>query len=568
MGRTTPILSPGARPCRSAWWRGVPLLTHPPMADFRYAYRMRLVASIGAVLLTVVGTARAAPFRVCAFAFQSPFELAAIRSQLSPPDFEFIDLTPAHGVRGEDEAPAPAISPAGTEPAPARSADWLMNQCRPDLRCDVVMFSGEFAAGFFGNYGISLNLQDMEEASCQARCQGLFHDPREVFLFACNTLATKGPDDRTPREYLAVLIGHGFSRAAAERVVDLRYGPLGPSFRESMRRSFMGVPRIYGFASVAPHGDLTAPLLERYFRRKGDYAEYLRRAGRDSSPNNDLLAVFAGTNLVQTSGLTPLEPAAADRTLICRLYDDGETVLERLRIVQGLFARPDFLSFVPTIEVFFSRHPPAQLSGKERQVFAEIQSLQAPRRQMIDLMYNLTVSALKMQMAHLALQLGWISPDEFRRFAVEGAQQLLTEPLSSEVVDIACDLVKYVPAGAGLRSEQIPEQLLWHSEGFRMLDCLAPTDPRVSTRMLAGLRSIDESTRLWAAYALSRRLPLDESVLMELAGHLDDPSPGVRDRLQWIFTVQEPLSAKVLAAIREHDPALAHTLEARAEERQ
>lgn len=536
----------------------------PRMNEGPFVRRPRLAAAIVALLLAVAGAARAAPFRVCAFAFHSAYELAAIKSQLSPNDFEFIDLTPERVHTEEGVVSTPRISPPGADPAVVERSGWLMSRCRPELRCDIVVFSGEFAAGFFGDYGLSLNLQEVEEASCQSQCQGLFHDPREVFLFACNTLATKSPDDRTPREYLAVLLGHGFSRAAAERVVDLRYGPLGPSFRESLRRSFMGVPRIYGFSSVAPRGEVTAPLLQQYFQHKGDYARYLARAARSTAPNKELLASFANTSLVQTTGLGPLEAAGADRALICTLYDDRQTVIDRLRIVQQLFARREFLSFVPTIEVFLSRHPPETLSGDERRLFTEIQSMEAPRRQIMELMYSLNVSALKMQMAHLALQLSWISAEEFRRLAVEGAKQLLAEPLSSEVVDIACELTKYVPAGAGLQSDEVPEQLFWHSEGFRLLDCLSPADPRLSARMLAGLRSIDESTRLWAAYALSRRLPLDDAVLIALAPYLNDSSPGVRNRVEWIFIVQSPLSRGVMAAIRASDPAVATALEARA----
>src|SRR6267143_1742882 len=128
------------------------------------------------------------------------------------------------------------------------------------LSCTVL------AGRFFGKRGFSLSLQEMEEASCQARCQGLFHHPQEVFLLACNTLATKDQDSRTPGEYLQVLLDHGFDRATAEEVVELRYGPLGPSFREALRRSFAGVPRLYGFSSVAPRGERTAPLLAGYLR--------------------------------------------------------------------------------------------------------------------------------------------------------------------------------------------------------------------------------------------------------------------------------------------------------------
>src|SRR5215470_4200301 len=519
-----------------------------------------MAAAIPMLLLMLVADARAAPLRVCAVAFNSPYELAAIRSQLPPEDFEFIELTPVP-VLGRQNRESPPPTSVVMQPFAQTPSGWLMNRCRPNLRCDVVVISGEFAGGFFGNYGNSLSVQEIEEASCQSRCDGLFHYPLEVFLLGCNTLATKNADNRTPREYLQVLLDHGFSRGAAERVVDLRYGPLGPSFRESIRRSFMGVPRLYGFSSVAPRGEVMAPLLQEYFQRKGDYARYLTRAQRDSKPNKELLASFKNTSLVQETGLSALETAAADRSLVCNIYDDTRTVTERLRIIQQLFARSEFFSFVPTIEVFFTRHPPEQLQGEARQLFLKIQSLDAPRRQMLDLMYHLNVSALKMEMAHLALQLGWITRDEYNRLAVEGAHQLLAEPLSSEVADIACELNNYAPAGARLRSEEIPDELFWHSEGFRLLACLSPADTRLNARMLSGLDRTDESTRLWAAHALTRRLPLDDMVLEGLARRLNDPSVGVRERLKWIFEAQLPLTPDVLVAIRAVDPTLAKTLE-------
>lgn len=72
---------------------------------------------------------------------------------------------------------------------------------------------------------------------------------------------------------------------------------------------------------------------------------------------------------------------------------------ERLRIVRQLFARPDFVSFVPTSEVFLSRHHPETLPEDARPLFVEIQALERPRRHMIAFMRGLNVSALKMQMA-------------------------------------------------------------------------------------------------------------------------------------------------------------------------
>src|SRR5204863_483635 len=83
-----------------------------------------------------------------------------------------------------------------------------------------------------------------------------------VFLLACNTLATKDQDKRTPADYLAVLRNHGFEEADAERVVAIRYGPLGQTFRETTRRIFADVPRLYGFSTVAARGERTAVQLE------------------------------------------------------------------------------------------------------------------------------------------------------------------------------------------------------------------------------------------------------------------------------------------------------------------
>ncbi len=493
---------------------------------------------------------RPGQLRVCAFSFHTPHELDAIKAELSTDEFVFTDLSPVFHHR---------LGSAGST-LEKRTPSWFTDRCRPDLRCDVVIYSGEFAGAFFGEYGYFLTTQEMEEASCQARCQGLFRDPREVFLLGCNTLATKNADHRTPEDYLHVLLAHGYSHADAQRVVALRYGPLGPSFRESLRRMFMGVPRLYGFSSVAPRGLVTAPLLRDYFRRKGDYAKYLTRAGRDTTPNRDLLAAFAPTSLVQTTGIDPLEPSGADRALVCGLYDDTSTVSERLRIVRQLFSRQDFLSFVPTVEVFLGRHPPQQYSDQELRLLGEIQSLEAPRREVTELMYRMDLSVVKMQMSNLAQQLAWITPEEHERIAEEGLKQLLAEPLSSEIADIGCELSQYAPAGTELRSEDIPDQVLWHAEGYRLLDCLAPTDPRVTVRMLSGLSNVDAATRVWAVYALWRRRPLDDEVLIAMAPRLNDSSAEVRDHVRRTFEAEAPLSPAVFDALLERDPALAKTI--------
>lgn len=501
--------------------------------------------------------------RVCTFSFNRPHELSEIKSHLPGNKFEVTDLTP---VFAGGPNPPPASTATTASVLGSSKPGWLASLCRADLRCDVLIYSGEFAGGFFGEQGISLPVQEMEEASCQSRCDGLFHQPREVFLLGCNTLATKSADSRTPEQYLQVLLEHGFNRADAERAVDLRYGPLGPSFRESVRRVFSGVPRIYGFNSVAPRGEVTAPRLRRYFTKKGDYARYLEKSGRDAGTNKDLLAAFSGTGLTQASGLMPADDASADQAMVCSLYDESQSVEQRLRVVGKMFSRRDFLVFVPTVEVFLRRHPPENFDGEQRKAFALVQSLPEPKRQILELTKRLDVSAQKFQLASLARELGWMTPAEYDQLASAGIRQLLADPSSTDIADIGCELTQQVPSGRALRSEELPEPLFWHSEGYRFLDCLAPTDPRVSARMMVGLQSIDESTRQWAAYALSHRLPLDEAVQLDLTRRLNDPSPTLRQRVRSILAAQTPLPPKVQAAVLERDPELAEAIQAAAKE--
>jgi len=481
---------------------------------------------------------------VCSISFNSPHEVEVSRSLLPRQQFEFVDLSP----RSSGEL-APSPQP------------WILDRCRPDLQCDVAIYSGEFAGRFFGKRGFSLSLQEMEEASCHARCQGLFHHPQEVFLLACNTLATKDQDTRTPGEYLQVLLDHGFDRASAEEVVALRYGPLGPSFREALRRTFAGVPRLYGFSSVAPRGDRTARLLADYLRAKGDYAQYLEQAAERPGRNEDLLGAFKDTDLTQTRGLRRAEPGAEDRDAICALYDERRTVPDRLRIARQLMSQADFLAFVPTLEILLARHPPESFEGESRLVFAQIRALGAPRERVLGLAHALNVSALRLELAHFALEMGWITHEDLRRTAVDGTKQLLARPLTSEAVDIICEIAKREDLGDAFGSKDLSRELFALPEGLRLVDCLHPADARINPRLAAALESDDPPLRLWAAYALSRRLPLDDRTLMRLAGYLNDTLPDLRERVRWSFRAQGPLSGEVGAAVRAHDPAFANELQ-------
>jgi hypothetical protein len=94
----------------------------------------------------------------------------------------------------------------------------------------------------------------------------------------------------------------------------------------------------------------------------------------------------------------------------------------------------------------------------------------------------------------------------------------------------------------------------------RLVDCLHPVDARVNARLAAALDAADPSLRLWAAYALSRRLPLDDRTLTRLAGYLNDPLPDLRERVRWSFRAQGALPDRIVDAVRVQDPALAREL--------
>jgi hypothetical protein len=460
----------------------------------------------------------------------------------------------------EDHLRQPAFEVVNLAPAALDDHDWLRRACRTGVRCDVLVLSGEFGGRFFGSYGFSLGLQELEEASCRAECAGIFQAPSEVFLLACNTLATKDQDNRTPREYLQVLRDHGFDQASAERVVQTRYGPIGPSFRESLRRVFAGVPRVYGFASVAPRGMYTGPMLERYFASGGDYATFLQRAGRRGDRNGRLLAAFKDTSLVQVTGLADGEPGAADRAIVCRLYDEDLSVAERLRTMVDVMGRGEVLTFLPTLEAFLEAHPPERFTEAEEASFATVRAMPEARDEILRLVRDLEVSALQLEVAHFARHLGWMTAEEFTAVAVEGTRALLARPLTSEIVDIECEIARHERVGDAIRSEHLPGMLFGDAEGIRLVDCVASADPRVTDRLAPALDSADPTTRIWAAYALSHRLPLPEPVLLRLVPRLRDPSPDVRGRARWIFVAERRLPSRVREAIESHDPELAEDL--------
>jgi hypothetical protein len=300
-------------------------------------------------------------------------------------------------------------------------------------------------------------------------------------------------------------------------------------------------------------------LLERYFDAIESYRSHLAEAAATGArPNREILAAFRGSSLVQAGGLAAAEPAARDRSAICTLYDETKTVAERLRIVERLLDRSDLLAFLPSLEAFVGRHPVDQMTGDEAALFGRITRHGSARDEVMKLVHGLDVSALRMELAHLAVHMRWMTRDEFRTLALDGANQLLRLPLSTDVVDIMCEVTKHETIGGQIGAADLPATLFQSGEGIRFIDCLSPAGDAVSARLAASVESENVWVRIWAVYALSRRMPLPDDALVTLAAHLADPE--LIERLRWMFLAQEGVSEQVRRAVEARDPQLARRL--------
>src|SRR5512134_341736 len=141
----------------------------------------RFAGALVTAAMVFAASAEAGPvdgrLRVCVISLNEPDEVEAFRVHLDPDRFAIVDVRAVAVTRGGERGD---VTPRS----------WLLDACTPELTCDLLVISGEFAGHFFGQGPVSLGLQDLEEASCQDRCAGLFRHPQEVYLLACNTLAT------------------------------------------------------------------------------------------------------------------------------------------------------------------------------------------------------------------------------------------------------------------------------------------------------------------------------------------------------------------------------------------
>lgn len=256
----------------------------------------------------------AAPVKtVCTITINSNQEKEVFRKSLPSSQFRFVELIP-------ETAPGLAWIQGWA------GADWFKKACERRIQCDVLLISGHFAGTFFGRSGQSLGLTQMEKASCQSSCDGIFKRPQEVYLFGCNTLADKTPDHRQPQDYEEVLRADGFSAQDAHAIALQRYTPWGASNLDRMRSLFPNAKGLYGFSSTSPLGKYIEAPLAKYLKTKAKtYAHDLDQM-KPGDTNFALAKALAAFSFRQAQA-----PSHQPQSLVCQSSQEETSQLQTIQ---------------------------------------------------------------------------------------------------------------------------------------------------------------------------------------------------------------------------------------------
>ena len=299
---------------------------------------IKTICLILILVATYATSAFAEKKTVCSMTLNSNDEIELFKKYLPASEWNFTELVP--------------------NPDQPENQNWLAQACEKKIRCDILVVSGHFAGTFFGSSKYKLPIQQLETKSCDETCSGILHQPKEVFLFGCNTLATKEKDNRSPEEYLQVLIQDGFSATQASQIVSFRYSGFGDSFKSRMSQVFAKSPRIYGFSSKGPSGKTIEPLLNKYLSSsQSDYLNFtpIFKGSKSSLQKNErLFSSLKATSLVQTSG-SILNLKNAEEKPYCYLQSERIENEKKLLYIKKLFTENKAMSLLDHIQNYL--HP-------------------------------------------------------------------------------------------------------------------------------------------------------------------------------------------------------------------
>lgn len=388
---------------------------------------------------------------VCSMTINSSNEIEAAKQALSSDEFNFVEL-----VKKDDSS-------------------WFKNACLSKVQCDVLLVSGHFGGTFFGESGASLALTELEQASCNSDCNGILKNPKDVYLFGCNTLAGKNEDHRTPEQYMQVLMNDGFTLAQAQQVVAFRYSPIGGTFSNRMTHVFNKSPRIYGFNSVSPLGKYTGPLLKKYLQSvSSSYANDLD--SNEISNNQKLLSIFSKTSMVQEHGK---KLTSDELSPVCFLSSENKTHsrIDKLTWIAEGFEKSANLENAFYISEFLKKEKWAKKwNSDEKNVIERIASNSALKEQ-LELIINSDKAWLQRTQAEvlqLYKQIGWASNSDYNT-KVTQVLKLTQKPFTYENMAFVCSL--HIQADLNMSDLYDAD---WTNQNFKYaISCLDSKNPAI-----------------------------------------------------------------------------------------
>jgi hypothetical protein len=332
--------------------------------------------------------------------------------------------------------------------------DWFEKACASGIKCDQVIISGHFAAGFSGsltgNSKQKLPLKKMEKAGCSNTCDGILDHPYEVFLFGCNTLATKAIDRRGPEKYLDVLVNDDHvPLVTASFVVESRYGRTGDDNKTRIERSFRGeTKQIYGFTSVGPSGKSVESLLRDYFSRTSleaglNKAQAARFTGKLNYVNNDLAKSLSITDFDQCTGGSD-DPK--DKR-ICTILNDSISIDKKIDTIYGALQSDDWLKYVPTINDFFKKYPPSSMTASQRKDLEDLMHNNVIKSQVKGLVKSTKSIVVQLEWLKFARNFKYLSKVEESEAITSNINRLLTEGIGQQEAKFICDNKSIFSAG-------------------------------------------------------------------------------------------------------------------------
>lgn len=360
---------------------------------------------------------------VCSITINSNNEINSFRKSLPADKFNFYELTSSD------------------------SQNWFQNACASNVQCDVLLLSGHFASQFFGDRGLHLTTQQLEEKSCLKTCAGVTQAPKEIFLFGCNTLADKKPDQRTPQQYMQILINDGFRESTARTIAMARYSPVDHSFRQRMNHVFQSAPIIYGFSAAAPKGVYAETPVTQFVQDMGDYSKHLdlladanvKFKTQELSKSQKIwkkhFAVYNGASEIKT------EDISEETQLVCQANNFVKSKNNALVSLEILLQKENRLAYLLLAEKLLRNLTYSMLNTDEKIALEKIKTNLEFKNEVLSgfqyLSYNIDLSLKVIRMMNF---LGWLSIDQNNEFTSETLGKFLTQQnLKNSDYESICD---------------------------------------------------------------------------------------------------------------------------------